>query len=53
MSKRKTQLDKAIESVEAKLVGLEYAREELLAQRHAADLAVAKRPPAPLKTVSK
>jgi hypothetical protein len=50
MSNRKTLLDKAIEAIEAKLVALELAREELLAQRHAADLAVATRPP--LKRVS-
>jgi hypothetical protein len=50
MSKRETLLDKAITAIEAKLVALELAREELLAQRHAADLAVAKRPP--LKRVS-
>lgn len=51
MSKRETLLDKAIAAIEAKLVALELAREELLAQRHAADLAVAKRPS--LKPVAK
>jgi hypothetical protein len=50
MSKRETLLDKAITAIEAKLVALELAREELLAQRHAADLAVAKR--LPLKRVN-
>ena len=50
MRTRETQLDKVIKAIDAKIAGLELARAELLAQRHAADLAAAKRPP--LKTVS-
>ena len=50
MSKRETQLDKVINAINAKIAGLELAREELLAQRHAADLAAAKRPA--LKTIN-
>jgi hypothetical protein len=66
MSKRKTILDAAIEHVDQKIAdhvaeikALQFARQHLVDQqlahqgrRDAADLAVAKRPPA-LKTVSK
>jgi len=50
MSKRESQLDKVLKAIDAKIAALELARAELLAQRHAADLAAAKRPS--LKTVS-
>jgi hypothetical protein len=45
-----TVLDKAIQAIDAKIAGLKLAREEILAQRDKADLAVAKR--RPLKTIS-
>lgn len=51
MSHRPTLLDKAIKAIDDKITALALAREELLAQRNAADLAAA-RPPK-LKTVSK
>lgn len=51
MSKRPTFLDKAIKGLDDKIAALALARDELLAQRNAADLAAAKRPT--LKTVSK
>lgn len=51
MSKRETLLDKTITALEDEIRVLTLAREKLLAQRHAADLAVAKRPP--LKSVAK
>jgi hypothetical protein len=51
MSKRETQLDKVLKAIDAKIAGLELARAELLAQRHAADLAAAQ--PPKLKTVAK
>lgn len=51
MSHRPTLLDRTIKAIDEKIAALTLAREELLAQRHAADLAAA-RPPA-LKTVAK
>jgi hypothetical protein len=51
MSHRPTLLDRTIKAIEEKIAALTLAREELLAQRHAADLAAA-RPPK-LKTVVK
>jgi hypothetical protein len=51
MSKRETLLDKTIKAIDLKIQALELVRKELLAQRNAADLAVAKRPSA-LKTVN-
>jgi hypothetical protein len=51
MSHRPTLLDKAIKAIDEKIAALTLAREELLAQRHGADLAAA-RPPT-LKTVAK
>jgi len=50
MSKRETLLDKAIKALDDEIRVLELARKKLLAQRSAADLAVAKRPT--LKTVN-
>jgi cell division protein FtsB len=51
MSKRETQLDKAIKDLDYQITVLAHAREALLAQRNRADLEAA-RPPK-LKTVAK
>lgn len=51
MSTRPTLLDKTIKAIDEKIAALTLAREELLAQRHAGDLAAA-RPPRKLKTVA-
>jgi hypothetical protein len=51
MSTRPTLIDKAIKAIDEKITALALAREELVTQRTAGDLAAAKRPT--LKTVSK
>ncbi len=51
MSTRPNLIDKAIKAIDDKIAALELARAELLAQRHAGDLAAA-RPPRKLKTVT-
>jgi hypothetical protein len=51
MSRRQTELDKAIKAIEEQFAAIKIARDILIKQRDAADLAAA-RPPK-LKTVAK